>query len=381
MTRVAIVVTHLLGTGHLARALVLARAFSDAGNKTLVLSGGVPVPHFDTSGITFEQLPPLRSDGVNFTQLLTAEGTEADSSYKAARCAKLRQSVHDFAPDVMITELFPFGRRVLRTEFTDLLEMAATMAPRPKIFCSIRDILAPPSKPAKADATHALVAEHYDGVLVHADPDITTLEDSWPVTPALASRLHYTGYVANPPASDHPAQLGKGEVLVSAGGGNVGAALYAVALEAAAQDASRCWRILVGGTDARERAAALCATAPANVIAEPARADFRQMLRHAAASVSMCGYNTALDLLQAGTPAVLVPFDAGAEVEQSLRARALARRDGFEFLAAADITSDSLRRAVDRVIAAPKRGGDQVQMAGAQRSVEIVMAWGKGSQP
>jgi len=45
------------------------------------------------------------------------------------------------------------------------------------------------------------------------------------------------------------------------------------------------------------------------------------MLYHAAASVSLCGYNTALDILQAGTPAVFVPFDDGSEVEQGLRAR------------------------------------------------------------
>ena len=51
------------------------------------------------------------------------------------------------------------------------------------------------------------------------------------------------------------------------------------------------------------------------------------MLYHAAASVSLCGYNTALDVLQSGVPAVLVPFDNGGEVEQSLRAEALAPQE------------------------------------------------------
>ena len=85
--RVVIVVTHLLGTGHLARALTLGRAFVTAGDDVTVISGGAPVPHFDAQGMTFVQLPPLRSDGVDFSNLLNADGTPADAAYLAARQA------------------------------------------------------------------------------------------------------------------------------------------------------------------------------------------------------------------------------------------------------------------------------------------------------
>ena len=47
--RVAIVVTHLLGAGHLRRAINLAQAFSDAGHVATVISGGVPVSQFSTT--------------------------------------------------------------------------------------------------------------------------------------------------------------------------------------------------------------------------------------------------------------------------------------------------------------------------------------------
>ena len=63
MKRVAILVTHLLGTGHLSRSLTLARAFRDAGLQPQVISGGMPAGHLDVSGIEFVQLPPVRSDG------------------------------------------------------------------------------------------------------------------------------------------------------------------------------------------------------------------------------------------------------------------------------------------------------------------------------
>ncbi|HBR43215.1 MAG TPA: glycosyltransferase, partial [Sulfitobacter sp.] len=42
--KVSIVVTHLLGTGHLARALTLGRAYGAAGHDVQVVSGGMPAP-------------------------------------------------------------------------------------------------------------------------------------------------------------------------------------------------------------------------------------------------------------------------------------------------------------------------------------------------
>ena len=112
-------------------------------------------------------------------------------------------------------------------------------------------------------------------------------------------------------------------------------------------------------------------SAALNVIVEAARPDFRQMLHHAAASVSLCGYNTALDILQAGTPAVFIPFDEGGEVEQGLRANALAERDGISVVTRANLTAQSLLVALERVIAAPHRGIGLGSFDGAARTVEM----------
>jgi predicted glycosyltransferase len=117
--------------------------------------------------------------------------------------------------------------------------------------------------------------------------------------------------------------------------------------------------------------AGLRAQAPASVQIEAARPDFRQMLTHAAASVSLCGYNTALDILQAGTPAVFVPFDDGGEVEQSLRARALQRRAGIMAITRAALTVPGLVSALEQVIAAPRRSHTAVEFDGADRTVTL----------
>ena len=158
-----------------------------------------------------------------------------------------------------------------------------------------------------------------------------------------------------PPAPPHPEGVGSGEILVSAGGGDVGADIFAAALDAARANPQRHWRLLVGGGDAADRARSLIATAPANALVEPARPDFRQMLHHADMSISMAGYNTALDLLQTGTPAVLIPFDAGGEVEQTLRAEALGRLPGMLLLQSAKLSGHALRAQIDKLDGAPRR--------------------------
>lgn len=368
--RVLIFVTHLLGTGHLSRALTLGRAFVKHGHRVDLVSGGGPVPNLDDAGVTLHQLPPVKSDGVNFTTLLDVENNPVNQAYLNKRIQILCQILQQTKPDVLITELFPFGRRVLVAEFTALLQVAQTLPRKPLIFSSIRDILAPPSKPEKAVQTDARIAQFYDAVLVHSDPLQTPLETSWPVSPALADKLVYTGYVAPPVPDAHPQGIGAGEVLVTAGGGSVGEALFKAAAAAAKQD-ERQWHLLVGGADATEQIARLKAlSGDINTIIEPTRPDFRQMLHHASAAVAMCGYNTAMDLLQTGTPAVFVPFDAGGEVEQSLRANSLAQHAQFAVVRSVTLTPDILLENLGKVHRQPPPSRDQFD--GANETVRIV---------
>ncbi len=370
--KVMIVVTHLLGTGHLSRALTLGRAFVQDGHETFVVSGGMPAPQLDSTGMTLLGLPPLRSDGTDFTRLLTQADEVAGETYLKAREVALVEAIRSFAPDVLITELFPFGRRSLAAEFSAALEAAHNLPQRPVILGSIRDILAPPSKPSKAKRTEELVCRYYDGILVHSDTTVVPLNVSWPVSERLSERLYYTGFVVPTAPMPHPDAEGKDEVLVSAGGGSVGQPIFRAAIEAARKMPNRRWRLLVGGQDAQSRIAELKQlVGDAPVTLEPVRPDFRQMLPHAAASVSMCGYNTALDILQSGTPAVFIPFDDGKEVEQSLRGQSLSEMSAIEVLPSKDLDGDTLAKAVSSVISDSSRPVSGHGFDGAAKSVEI----------
>ena len=96
---------------------------------------------------------------------------------------------------------------------------------------------------------------------------------------------------------------------------------------------------------ATDRAACLAAAAPTLMI-EPARPDFPGLLRRCRLSISQAGYNTVMDVLNAGCASVLVPFAQGGEGEQTIRASLLAQRGLATVVAEPDLTPHSLIQAI-----------------------------------
>jgi predicted glycosyltransferase len=368
--RALVVVTHLLGAGHLTRAAAVGRALARAGHQVTLVSGGMPAPLVDGEGLSLVQLPPVRIVGTDFRTLLDETGQAVDAARLEARRRLLLATLAETKPDVVVTELFPFGRRVLADEFTALLAAAWSMRPRPLLACSIRDVLAAPGRPEKVDEAHGRLVRSYDLVLVHGDPDLVPLEASWPVDERIRPLLRYTGYVddgASPPRASR-----RQGILVSGGSSAASLPLYRAALGAARRIAGESWRILVGNGVPDAEFDALRADAPDHVAVERARRDFRALLTGAALSVSQAGYNTAVDLLRTGTPAVLVPFEAGRETEQRLRAERLRMQGLADIVPEAALSAESLGEAVERGLARGGPGPGRVRLDGAERSAAIL---------
>ncbi len=368
--RVLIGVTHLLGAGHLTRAAALARAFSAAGHDTVLVSGGMPAPLVRAGTARLVQLPPVRIEGFAFGSLIGADGQAAGPPLYAARRRDLLDTLAETAPDVVLTELFPFGRRNLATEFLALVEAARARPERPLILASVRDILVPPDRAAKVAEAHARLAAHYDGVLVHGDPRVAPLDASWPVDDALAGAIHYTGYVDE--GGPAPAPGPRSGVLVAAGSSRAGIGLFETAIAAARRRPDLSWRILVGHGVPEAELAGLAQGLPAGTVMR-ARPDYRALLAGAAVSVSQCGYNTAVDLLVTGTPAVLVPFEAGRETEQRLRAERLAGLGVARIVPEAGLTPQALIAAVEDAAGAEVSPlAHAVALDGGARTVALV---------
>jgi len=354
-------VQHLLGIGHLKRAATLAQALRAGGFEVTLASGGEPV-----AGIPVLQLPPAKSDA-SFKTLYDEHGRPVDEAWKKRRTGVLLEAFEKAKPDGLLIELFPFGRRQMRFELLPLLEAAKERRPRPLVVCSVRDLLQPNA--AREDEALERFERYFDRLLVHGDPTVARFERSFGNAAALGERLHYTGYVVEEmPTGD----AGKDEVLVSAGGGAVGQRLLQTATEARPLTSLRnsVWRILAG-----PNAKDMEGLRSEGVIVERAREDFTVRLRNCLLSVSQAGYNTVMETLQARARAVLVPYAAGAESEQTLRAKLLAARGLVEVVEESALGAASLAAAIERAAAAPRPPPGAIDLDGARRSVELLREW------
>ncbi|HEY0837381.1 MAG TPA: glycosyl transferase, partial [Azospirillum sp.] len=227
-------VQHLLGIGHDRRAALIARSLGAAGVAVTVARGGHPVPGVDYGPAEVVQLPPARAADATFTMLLDAEGRPIDEAWRAARAAATLAAFDRAAPDVLLVESFPFGRRAFRFEMLPLF--AAARARGVPIAASVREILVTKADPQRLEEVVATVERFVDAVLVHGDPDLIPFAATFPAAGRIAGRIRYTGYVAAP----MPAIVdggdgaddgdGAGEVVVSVGGGAVGLPLLRAAL-------------------------------------------------------------------------------------------------------------------------------------------------------
>jgi predicted glycosyltransferase len=368
MKRVFFHVQHLLGIGHFKRAAVICRALAEAGFEVTLASGGSPVPGIFQGKIV--QLPPMSAADVTFRALLDERGKAITDEWKAERARRLLAAWRATEADVLIVELFPFGRRQLRFELLPLLEAAGEAL----VVCSVRDLLQ--SRPSREAEAVALAEKYFDRVLVHGDPRVAPFERSFAAAERIAGRLAYTGYVVEAPAPGG-GDVGRGEVLVSAGGGAVGRRLLETAIRARPLTRLRglTWRVLAGMNAAESDLKTLLDISRDGIIVERSRNDFTALLRNCELSISQAGYNTVMETLQARARAVVVPFSQGSETEQGLRARLLGERGLIEAVDEEKLSPEHLAAAVERAAVRPRPAAPDVDLDGARRTAELIRQW------
>ena len=117
--------------------------------------------------------------------------------------------------------------------------------------------------------------------------------------------------------------MGSGEVIVSAGGGVVAERLMRRRLWRAFQQQPEPMPVAlsVGSNTPEGPFASSSEVRPRASSSNATAAISKRLLGNCGSLISQAGYNTVLEVLVSGAPAVLAPFGDGHEREQSLRAR------------------------------------------------------------
>ena len=362
---------HLLGIGHVVRASRIASALAHEVFDVDLVCGGPLIAGLDAGRAKMIALPPVSAGVSGFSDLVDAQGLALTPAAKAARCALLLAHFERQKPDIVLIEAFPFGRRQMRFELMPLLERARDAKPRPLIASSVRDILQAEHRPGRAESYAELVERFFDLVLVHGDPALADFSASFALADRISGVITYTGMVGPGAMATHHTH----DVIVSAGGGAVGEKLIRAAL--AARPLSRLhaasWLVVTGPNVSGGLAAELAQIQnPALTIAR-FLPDLPQRLCGAKLSISQAGYNTIADVLAARCRAVLVPYAAQGETEQSQRATLMGARGLASVVAEEALDAAGLARAIDAALDLPEQRPG-IDLKGAQHCVTILQA-------
>jgi predicted glycosyltransferase len=186
----------VLGMGHLIRSAEIARGLADNRFEVSFLNGGETAGGLQLpSSIAVVNLPPIKSDA-EFREIRAADGSRDLEEIKEDRRRRILAEFARFRPQVLIIELFPFGRRKFAFELIPLLERISAGGRATKVVCSLRDILVSRRDQARfEDRVCNLMNRYFDLLLVHADPRFQRLEETFPSARRIECPIRYTGFV------------------------------------------------------------------------------------------------------------------------------------------------------------------------------------------
>ncbi len=370
--RVLFYVLHLQGIGHVVRSTRICAQLAEEGHDVTLILGGMPIEGFQAGKAKVVQLPPLRMAPDSYRVLRKENGDPIDGAYKALRMERLSQTLSEADPQAVLVEAFPFDRPQMHFEIIPFLEAARQREPRPIIVSSIRDILQKKAKPERDANALENLEKLFDYVLIHGDPQVATLDETFRHASQINDRIRYTGIVA-PQSPPSPIEK-RYDVVVSAGGGATGEAILKAAIEAKPQTPlkNKRWIATLGPHSDDDVAREIRELAAAQDIEVVPFLD--QLAAHLAVSdlsISQAGYNTAADILVAGCRSVMCPYSGIRQNEQPQRAAKFEQLGLAKMVTEQELNTDTLIAAIEAALAMPKPKV-RIAMNGASRTAEIL---------
>ena len=363
------------GLGHLRRTVSLARYFHARwpGIAQLIVTGS-PLAH--------QPLLPPGADCMKLPSVVKVGAEEYVSRSLAVPFGDIRDlradlvlsAARHFEPDVLIVDHAPAG---LKGEIVPALRHLKERTGA-RLVLGLRDVVdeAPHVRHVwMREGIYELLDEVYDLILVYGDREVYDVVAEYGLGSRAAGKTRYVGYLRREPPERPPDET-RAEldletdrlVLVTAGGGGDGYALFRAFLEGvrllSASLPFDC--VLVGGPlmpAAERRELVELAGRVRRVRFLESVADLTGYTAAADVVVSMGGYNSVAEILSFARPAVIVPRVAPRK-EQLIRAELLARRGLVRVVRPEELTASRLLAEVTRLLADPPSLGPSLDLDG-----------------
>jgi predicted glycosyltransferase len=364
------------GLGHLRRNLTIARALLDRfHNASVMIVTGSPCS---------TQFPlPAKCDVVKIPAVgkdLAGRYVPRSLDLPLEDLIELRRQLilaayRSFDPDAILVDHQPAG---LLGEMLEVLEQARDAGKLLAFGC--RDIVDAPSVVENSWSAPAckLALEHfYEHVFIYGDERVFDPVREYEPLRRVEEKVSVTGYVVNgvghEPRRPHPGENPR--VLVTVGGGDDGTERIRNYLDALRQGPVGWTSHIVAGplmplqqihaykqevkhSDLRE-----------HVKVSRFHGDIPGLMRQSDAIVSMAGYNSCMEILQSGTPAVLMPRERMRQ-EQSIRASRLAELGLARHVPVGE--TNALRGAIEDALKSPRAAPASLNFDGLAAICDVI---------
>lgn len=358
MMKVLIYCQHIWGVGHLFRIMEICKALQ--GNRVVMVTGGPQSNVLLPAHVQEFRLPGLMTDR-NFNGLFPTDQNKTLDQVKGERHKLFYDFVKKEGPDIFVIELYPFGRRAFHFELAPILKgIRNGSLCGSRVVCSLRDILVEKKdRVTYEDRVVDILNRYFYALLVHADPNLVKLDETFSRIDDVTIPIVYTGYVTPKTSPDDGfrlrQQLGISNddilIVASAGGGKVGIVLLQPVIDALEHLDTRApvhLHIFTGPYMSGEEFKQLTGHINNNVHVSRFTPDFLSYLAAADLSVSMGGYNTSMNILATGAAALIWPYPG--DREQGLRAERLARIGAVSVIREKDLQPSRLAALMNRVL-------------------------------
>lgn len=334
------------GLGHFRRNRALAGALA----RRLPVLTGRPATGLLVNGVTGASGATLPT-GFDVVTLPAITKTPAGyaprhltmglSAATGLRSAVIRATLSSFAPDLVIVDRHPLG---VEGELAPALAELRADHPATRVVLGLRDVLDERATVAAEwrRTPVGVVRELFDEIWCYGDAAVHDLRRTGELPEALHDLVRYQGYLSRGRVLEaDDLHMDRPYLVTTAGGGRDGTALCLAA--AATEVPPGFGHLVVTGPQMSEgdHLRVLRAAGPLTQVVRSVP-DAAGLIRGAAASVSMAGYNTVTETMATDVPALLVPRETPRR-EQLIRATGLAAVGAADVLRQDDLTPTALR--------------------------------------
>jgi predicted glycosyltransferase len=293
----------------------------------------------------------------------------------------IESTVEQFKPDVFLVDTRPKG---LNGELLGILDRRVTMGPQCRTVLMLRDIVDDPLLVVQrwlGDGTYTMIDEVYDNVIILGNKSVFDAVERYQLT-RFRDKTFHLGYLGDSRTDAANRDQGMSSarpdrILVTVGGGFDGGGIIDTVCQYVGDRDRKNQHIeftIVLGTHSPLTAAELRGRysdiAHHAVILRHVN-NLGKLIAEASLVVSMCGYNTLIELIERGKKIIAIPRGHSGR-EQTTRADVLKNvYDGMWVISENNLTAETLGRMVDVVLAAPPPTV-RVKMEGAANLIRFL---------